>query len=340
MNADLLNPSSGPTAQAETPSRPLLAVGLCTYKRLPSLKRLLDGIAVSARGLDARPLVIVVDNDGQDPAVSLAVGEFGRHSGLDVRYLVEKHPGISAARNAVFSEAERLRVRFLAMIDDDEWPSPDWPRQLLAKQKAEDAAVVGGPVRPVFPENAGNLVPYSRYWSVQRQFLQGKPFVFCTCNFLVDLDALAAIPRPLFEEEFGLSGGGDTVFFRRLFFSGLAMAWAEEAFVYEEVPDSRASIAWMRQRRFRVGNHAVRWESVGGKHARSFAKTLGLTARLLIYPLLRREPESPFMGWLLEADKVRGRFKAHAGGVFVEYGRGKPEAQAAPKADETDHVCG
>ncbi|ALN72063.1 glycosyltransferase family 2 protein [Aureimonas sp. AU20] len=322
-----------------------LAVGLCTYKRLDSLLRLLDHIAESAKALPERPTIIVVDNDGQDPAVGLAMGAFASRTGLDLRYRIEAHPGISAARNAVFDEAEKLRVRFVAMIDDDEWPSPDWLAALLRRQAEEGAAVVGGPVRPVFPEDAARLERYARYWSVQKQFLEGKPFVFCTCNFLIDLDAAGSVPRPFFDEAFGLSGGGDTVFFRRLFYAGLPMAWSEEAFVYEEVPPSRASLKWMRQRRFRVGNHAVRWESLDAGPRRSLAKTLGLTARLAIYPLLRREPESPFLGWLLEMDKVRGRFKAHLGGVFVEYARPKPADAAAakpggPPAHENDHACG
>lgn len=338
-------PSTEPTMTdpvSSTARRKGLAVGLCTYKRLPSLMRLLEHIAVSAKALAEAPIVIVVDNDGQDPAVGLAISDFAAKAGLDIRYRIEAHPGISAARNAVFAEADRLRVRFVAMIDDDEWPSPDWLVELLKRQREESAVVVGGPVRPVFPDHAKSLERYARYWSVQKQFLQGRPFVFCTCNFLIDLDALDGIARPLFDEEFGLSGGGDTVFFRKLFFADLKMAWSDAAFVYEEVPDSRASIKWMRQRRFRVGNHAVRWESVGGKGRKSFAKTLGLTARLAIYPLMRREPESKLMGWLLELDKVRGRYEAHLGGVFVEYARAKPDQQpvAPPPVDENSHRCG
>ena len=329
---------------APVSARSGLAVGLCTYKRLPSLLRLLDHIAESAKALAEPPVIIVADNDGQDPAVGLAVGEFSARTGLELRYRIETHPGISAARNAVFDEAEKRRVRFVAMIDDDEWPSPDWLVELLRCQEREGAAVVGGPVRPVFPEQAAHLERYARYWSVQKQFLEGRPFVFCTCNFLIDLEAAGSVARPFFDEAFGLSGGGDTVFFRRLFYAGLKMAWSEEAFVWEEVPASRASLAWMRQRRFRVGNHAVRWESLDAGPRRSFAKTLGLTARLAVYPLFRREPESPFLGWLLEMDKVRGRYKAHLGGVFVEYARPKPAVAAAAAAPagqrEDDHVCG
>lgn len=298
-----------------------LAVGLCTYKRRVSLERTLEHIAVAAKAVATPPVVIVVDNDGDDPLVEQSVLAFGAASGLAVRYRVERTPGISAARNAIFDEAGKTGARFMAMIDDDEWPSPQWLAELLKAQAEQGAVVVGGPVRPVFPDDAAQLRRYSRYWSVDKQFLQGKPFVFCTCNFLIDLQAIAAVPRPLFDEEFGLSGGGDTVFFRGLFFAGHAMAWADAAWINEEVPASRASFKWMRQRRFRVGNHAVRWESLGGGALRSIAKTLGITLRLAVYPLFRREPESPMVGWLLEYDKVKGRWASHFGDVFVEYAR-------------------
>lgn len=298
-----------------------LAVGLCTYKRLPSLERLLQHIVEAGKQLPRQPAVIVVDNDGADPAVEQSVRAFAVRSGLSVTYRVEATPGISAARNAVFDEAGKLGVRFVAMIDDDEWPSPEWLSALLKEQAGSGAAVVGGPVRPVFPDSAASLRQYARYWSVDRQLLHGKPFVFCTCNFLIDMQAIANEPRPLFDEEFGLSGGGDTVFFRKLFFGGHAMSWTEAAWINEEVPQSRASFKWMRQRRFRVGNHAVRWESLDGGALRSIAKTVGITLRLPLYPLFRREPESPMVGWLLEYDKVRGRWASHFGDVFVEYAR-------------------
>lgn len=319
-----MSTTSPPAAAARTG----LAVGLCTYKRRTSLERTLAHVAIAAQALETPPHVIVVDNDGQDPLVRQSVERFATESGLAVHYQVEPRPGISAARNAIFDQAELLGVRFVAMIDDDEWPSPGWLAALLAEQAATSASVVGGPVRPVFPEAAARLRRYARFWSVDRQYLHGKPFVFCTCNFLIDMQAVADIPRPLFKEEFGLSGGGDTVFFRSLFFAGKPMAWTDAAWIHEEVPPSRASFAWMRQRRYRVGNHAVRWESIESR-ARSFVKTLGLAARLPIYPLLRREPEMPLVAWLFEYDKLRGRMASHLGDVFVEYGRASAPGEKA-----------
>lgn len=316
------------TSSATTPGASL-AIGLCTYKRRAGLERLLEHIAVAVATLGQPAVVIIADNDGNDPLVKQSVDAFSARSGIAASYVIEATPGISAARNAVFDEATRLGVRFMAMIDDDEWPAPGWLVELLKTQASERAAVVGGPVRPVFPDNAAHLQKYARYWSVQRQFLEGKPFVFCSCNFLIDMQAIAKEPRPLFDEKFGLSGGGDTVFFRKLFYNGHPMAWSEQAWIHEEVPASRAGFKWMRQRRYRVGNHAVRWESIGGRGARSLAKTMGLTARLAIYPLFRREPESPMIGWLLEYDKVRGRWASHFGDVFVEYARPDDPSQKA-----------
>ncbi len=301
---------------------PRWAVGFCTYRRPAGMARLIDHLAVAARELREKPALIVVDNDGTDPAIAALASERAAAAGLPHHFVVEPTPGISAARNAVFARAEALGARFMAMIDDDEWPAPQWLAALDRRRAETNAHIVGGPVTPVFPDNAKALERIARWWSVQPQLLAGKPFVFCTCNFLIDLAAVAEMPRPLFDEQFGLSGGGDTVFFRSLFFAGHPMAWAEDALVYEEVPPARASFGWMRTRRYRSGNHAVAWEVRDNGRLRTLLKTAGLTARLAIYPLLRREPEARITGWLLELDKVRGRWNAHRGALYMEYERG------------------
>ncbi|MFS0737032.1 glycosyltransferase family A protein [Sphingomonas sp. 1P06PA] len=306
------------------------AVGLATYRRPDGLARVIDHIGRAAARLGRVPALIVVDNDGQDPAIAALAAERAAAAGLVLHFIVEPTPGISAARNAVFAKADAIGARFMAMIDDDEWPADDWLTALDARRRETGAHIVGGPVTPVFPDNAKALERIARWWSVQPQLLEGKPFVFCTCNFLIDLAAVADMPRPLFDPRFGLSGGGDTVFFRSLFYAGHPMAWADAALVYEEVPPSRASLGWMRQRRYRVGNHAVNWEVRDQGRAKALAKTMGLTARLAFYPLLGREPEARMTGWLLEAEKVRGRWNAHRGALYMEYARA--DAPANEKA--------
>jgi succinoglycan biosynthesis protein ExoM len=166
-----------------------------------------------------------------------------------------------------------------------------------------------------------HLGRWRRFWSVLPQARAGRPFVHATSNVLVDLAAVRDLPRPLFDEGHGLSGGGDLVFFSRLFDRGVAMAWATDAVVREEVPPGRASLAWLARRRRRVGNHMVMDEEARQGRLRPILKTAGLLARLPVYPLLGREPGARLLGWRMEAVKLGGRLAAHRGLRSYEYAR-------------------
>jgi succinoglycan biosynthesis protein ExoM len=295
-----------------------LGIAVCTYRRPAGLARLLSALAAEVATLGDPPVVIVVDNDGTDPGIAtVAAGA----ADLDVRLCVEPVAGISAARNRAFAEAEAAGLTTLALIDDDEWPEPGWLAALLARRSETGAAVVGGVVVPEFPREAAGLVRWRRFWSVLPQARAGRPFVHATSNVLVDLAALRGLPRPLFADGHGLSGGGDLVFFSRLFDRGVAMAWATDAIVREEVPPERASLAWLVRRRRRVGNHMVMDEEARHGRLRPLLKTAALLARLPLYPLLCREPEAWLVGWRLEAVKLGGRIAAHRGWRSYEYAR-------------------
>jgi succinoglycan biosynthesis protein ExoM len=296
-----------------------LAVGVCTYKRPELLEGALVAIAIALRESGEPARVLVVDNDGSDPTVRTVVERVIFVGGSRAEYHVEKRPGIAAARERVFSLADEGGADLLAMVDDDERPSPQWLVELLATRATSGAVVVGGPVRPLFPAGAQSLQRHARFWSVEMQRIAGRVLIYAAGNFLIDLRAIEQVPRPLFDDRFGLTGGEDVVFFERLRQAGLGMEWSELALVQEMVPPQRATIAWIRKRRFGLGCNAVRWESLQSR-PRAALKTLGLSARLVIYPLLRREPETPLLGWLLEAHKVGGRISAHLGYGYAQYG--------------------
>jgi succinoglycan biosynthesis protein ExoM len=294
-----------------------VGVAVCTYRRAEGLARLLAALPA---GAPEAATVIVVDNDGGDARVPATVAA-ARAAGRDVRLFVEPRPGISAARNRAFAEAEAAGIGLLALIDDDEWPAPGWLAALLRRRQATGAAVVGGVVRPVFPAGAEALERCARFWSVLPQARDGRPFVHATSSVLIELACLEGVTRPLFDDAWGLTGGGDVVFFARLAARGVAMAWAEDAVAFEEVPPTRATWAWIARRRFRVGNHMVLEEELRQGRLRPALKTAGLALRLAVYPLLGREPEARLAGWRLEAAKLRGRIAAHRGRQVVEYAR-------------------
>jgi succinoglycan biosynthesis protein ExoM len=281
----------------------------------------LDSLASLAR--PESTVFVVVDNDGRDPDVERQVQWFRALSGARVEYVIESSSGISAARNAAIKAAQLLGAHAVAMLDDDELATPDWLMKLLETRKATGAGVVGGPVHPVFSAPRKNLERYAALWSVRQGRLKGRVYVYCTCNCLIDLQAAATVGEPPFALEFGLTGGEDVVFFRRLFFAGVEMAWCENALLYEEVGDERATVGWMRRRWYRHGNVGVRCERAapGPGDVPPLLKTAMLVLRLPFYPILNPRVFAAPLLWLLESDRLRGRLACHFGLITAQYRR-------------------
>jgi succinoglycan biosynthesis protein ExoM len=285
------------------------------------LGRALDSLAAMVRPKGA--IFFVIDNDGKDPEVERRVRAFEASCGARAKYIVEPTPGISAARNAAFAAARSVGAQAIAMLDDDEWVSSNWLMELIETRKSTSAGVVGGPVRPVFAAHGRNLMRYAELWSVRPGRLKGRVHVYCTCNCLIDVPSAAFLGDRPFPAEFGLSGGEDSVFFRRLLFAGVEMAWCEDAVIFEHVGADRANIAWMRRRWYRQGNVGVRCERAapGPGDGPPWLKTALLCARLPIYPLLNRKVFAAPLLWLFETDRIRGRIACHFGSVVTQYER-------------------
>ncbi len=85
----------------------------------------------------------------QGLAVARERGESG--GGLPVRAMLVADRGLASIRNALLAAAlEDPDVTHVAMIDDDEWPEPQWIAALLEMQQKTGADIVGGPVFSAF----------------------------------------------------------------------------------------------------------------------------------------------------------------------------------------------
>ena len=218
-----------------------LVLAVLTYRRPADLAELLPELDRQAAGAALGVQILVVDNDPDGAGRPACEG-----AGLDrVRYVHEPRPGIAAARNRALAEGAGHRL--LAFIDDDERPRPGWLAGLLAT-----LAEHGGPgaVGPVVSRFAAQLSPWvlAGGFFDRRRMPTGTPVtVAATNNLLLDLDVVRAAGLD-FDERFGLSGGSDTLFTRRLVRAGGPLIWCDEAVVTDVVPAARCRRDWVLRR--------------------------------------------------------------------------------------------
>ena len=306
--------------------RDALTIGLLTFRRPDDLAVVLPQLLDQADALEHPELVVeilVVDNDaaGSGRPVVDALGSDR------VRYAVEPTPGIAAARNRVLDEA--ADSRFLVFIDDDERPQPGWLQALVDTQQRAAAVAVAGAVVSDFAEEPGPWIAAGDFFR-RRRLPTGTPItVAATNNLLLDMRAVSAAGLR-FDADFGLTGGSDTLFTRRLGATG-PMVWCDEAVVTDHVPASRLTRRWVLQRAFRSGNSASRVDLVmaSGTGSRLSARARGLgrgvprfgggLARWAAGSLLRSAPHQA--RGLRTAARGAGMISGAAGIVYAEYRR-------------------
>ncbi len=216
-----------------------------TFRRPQSLKRLLTAIAALETSADIA--VLVADNDaelhaGLDLTNALAPG-----FRFPLRGVIAHQRGIAQVRNTLIAEALKEAPRFLAMIDDDEWPDRHWVDAFLRAAEASGAGVLQGSILFNHPAQADIVRP-----SGPAAMLQGAG------NLMIRRTVLEAMAPPWFDPAFALGGGEDRDFFERAMREGVAFAWCDEARCFGEVPQSRATLSWMLARAYSIGNSDMR----------------------------------------------------------------------------------
>jgi glycosyltransferase involved in cell wall biosynthesis len=237
-----------------TVGEPHITVCICTFRRPGLLKRLLEKLEEQRTGGHFTFSIAVCDNDVGQSAASV-VSALTERMTVEISYSSEPRQNIALARNKVLGDA---RGDFIAFIDDDEFPAPDWLEKLYAACQTYKAAGILGPVRPHFDE------PPPR-WIVQGQFCErpehptGRVMKWDQSrigNVLFRRSILDGTPEP-FKPEFG-TGGEDKDFFMRMTARGLVFVWCNEAIAYETVPPSRCSRVYMLKRALLRGRNILK----------------------------------------------------------------------------------
>jgi succinoglycan biosynthesis protein ExoM len=232
----------------------LLTIAVLTFRRprdLDAVLPLLVEQARSVRGLGVEARVLVVDNDAGGSGRERVEAAAATGDGVTVDYVVEATPGIASARNRALAESGHSDL--LVFIDDDERPSEEWLRALVALQAESGAAAVVGPVRSEYEVEPEPFIVEGRFFVRRRLATGTRVDVAATNNLLLDL-AEVRRQRLAFDVALGQLGGEDTLFTRSLVAGGGTILWCAEAVVTDVVPAHRVTRRWVVQRAYSSGN--------------------------------------------------------------------------------------
>lgn len=229
--------------------------------------------------------LIVVDNDPTGAARKVCREAAGALP-IALHFVEEAERGISFARNRAVAEALAQGADFVAFIDDDDLPEPDWLCRLVEKHWETGADVVGGVWRNVFSAQTPEWirrVPHLHEPVTDRLSSYGIPRGIGTFNVLLSRGLLEnfAAQSPVFAPEFSLTGGGDRDLFIRARKAGATFALAERSVINRGFEDQRLTAAGALKRAFRNGCSTANMARRHGTPGRARRRSLKALARLL-----------------------------------------------------------
>ncbi|HYM72688.1 MAG TPA: glycosyltransferase family 2 protein [Stellaceae bacterium] len=223
------------------------SVVIPSYRRPDDLERAIRSV-LAQRDVATPYEILVVDNDAEGSARPVAE-RMAAASAVPIRYVCEKRPGISHARNTGVAHAAG---RYLAFLDDDEVVDPRWLAHFLDTFRRFGADAVVGPVYPSFPDNAAAIDAYRRgVYTRDARMPTGTPLLRWNIgNSIFDKARCFVSPEP-FLPRLGRTGGEDTVFMRQMTRRGCKLVWCGEAKAWETVPEDRLEPRYLLRRAFR-----------------------------------------------------------------------------------------
>lgn len=203
--------------------------------------------------------VEVVDNDARESGKA-AVLQAKDKTGYEINYDVEPERSISLARNRTIKNA---KGNLIAFIDDDEFPDDAW---LVNHYKTLIETKADGVIGPVKPHFDGTLPSW-----LEKSGLLTRPSLKTgdvIRNALYTRTGNVLLWKRLFEEEtewfdpaYGRSGGGDTIFFKRMMNKEKVFVWCNKACVYETVVPERLRATYYVKRALSRGLVSARQTS-------------------------------------------------------------------------------
>jgi len=243
---------------------PDVTIAVLSYDRVDLLERTLLAARQQVVPAEFSYDIVVADNHPDRLAEGL-VARLNAAGGVPIRYVADPVRNISVIRN-VSIDAARGFSPYIAFVDDDEKPDPDWVAALYACMERTGADAAFGPKYPEFEAgHAPAWDPEGWYFTCDFRQPADSPIVLFgklrkrgkglgSGNSIFRMATAFATPKP-FNEAFGNAGGEDTELFFRLTREGKRFVWCPDAKVREFMQATRANYEYMRTRLKRGSQH-------------------------------------------------------------------------------------
>ncbi|MFV8819905.1 glycosyltransferase [Haliea sp. E17] len=254
---------------------PRIAICVCTHGRSRQLAGLLD--VLSAIDLEEYPPerveLIVIDNRPGRETRELCE-RMAPSLPIVLHYAEEPQPGLTYARNRAVAVALARNADFVAFIDDDDRPRPDWLLRLLEQQSTSGADLVFGSwvldadLPPWVRESGIFRSPDKPKRNKERRY--GLPHFASGCNLLAGREILERVGAagPVFDHHFRFSGGEDKDFFLRAHRLGATLACAERSIIQRSHDCERYSLRGLLRRGMKNGCSQINLAMVHGDRRR------------------------------------------------------------------------
>ena len=204
---------------------------------------------------------------------------------------------------------EEARGDFIAFIDDDEFPTPQWLLTLLTACNEYGVEGVLGPVMPYFDENTPRWIVKGGFYDRPRH-PSGTRLVWDqtrTGNVLMKRRLFAEGQR--FNAEF--LAASDQEFFRKAMAKGCVFNWCNEAVVYEVIPPGRCKRSFLVRKALFKGGFSRR---IAGSSLIPFVVSfIAVPAYVAALPLALISGQARFM-------KYASRLCYHVGRLLALFG--------------------
>jgi GT2 family glycosyltransferase len=273
-----------------------VTIAICTHNRAQDVEECCAALAVQVK--EAGLPIIIVDS-ASDPVNAATLYQLAaRH---DAKYVRLETPGLSLARNAAHQHASS---EWIAYLDDDSIPHPEWAPSLLSVlfTVSPQVAVVGGKIVPLWPSDA--VVNHiTDRWKLLLSCVEtagsglvSEGYNICGANFAVRRSALELAEQfPVTLGRFGsrLMSGEEAYLIEKLLSIGYLSIYDENFVVSHRISAERLELGWIAQRAYWEGVSRIRILEELGKSIPPSMNMIKIAATLPALAVLKLVSPNP-----------------------------------------------